>query len=71
MDAKMIRDRLKAALKVCIPAVWMKNKMGTVISGVVERCSTVVERRTLNRGSPGSNHICCLLEAWAYSSRVA
>ena len=35
--------------------------------GCCSKSTTVVERQTLNRGSPGSKSICCCFEAWAFS----
>ena len=37
------------------------------VTSCVERCSPGVERRTHNRGSPGSNLLCCHFETWTCS----
>ena len=39
----------------------------TVLRNKLERGSSVVERRTRNRESPGSNPLCYRFEVWAFS----
>ena len=43
------------------------NSVGTAGSTGVERGSSVVECRTRNRESPGSNPLCFRFEVWAFS----